>query len=53
LANHRPNIILIYADDLGWRGIACYGSDYYETPNVDRLADDGLSLTNAYFNAPD
>jgi arylsulfatase A-like enzyme len=36
-----PNIILINADDLGWMDLAVYGSEYYETPNIDRILDDG------------
>lgn len=42
----RPNIVYILADDLGWTDLACQGSKYYETPNIDRLAAEGLRLTN-------
>jgi len=42
----RPNIIFILADDLGYTDVACYGSRYYETPNIDRLAAEGLRLTS-------
>ena len=45
-----PNIILIVADDLGWRDAGFMGSDFYETPNLDRLAADGLVFTQAYAN---
>jgi arylsulfatase A-like enzyme len=48
----RPNIVLIYADDLGWRDLGVQGSTYYETPNIDRLASQGMRFTNAYSNAP-
>ena len=41
----KPNIIYILADDLGWTDTATYGSKYYETPNIDRLASQGLKLT--------
>lgn len=41
----KPNIIFILADDLGWTDTATYGSKYYETPNIDRLASQGLKLT--------
>jgi len=41
----RPNIVFILADDLGWTDTATYGSKYYETPNIDRLASQGLKLT--------
>ena len=42
----RPNIIFIMADDLGYTDVACYGSKYYETPNIDRLATQGMKLLN-------
>ena len=48
----RPNILLIYIDDLGWKDVGFMGSRYYETPNVDRLAGQGLVFDNAYANAP-
>lgn len=44
-AESRPNIVFIMADDLGYTDVACYGSQYYETPNIDRLATQGLKLT--------
>lgn len=44
----RPNVILILADDLGWTDLACYGSDFYETPHLDRLARDGMKFTQNY-----
>jgi len=43
-----PNIVLILVDDLGWTDVGCFGSDLYRTPNVDRLAREGLRFTNAY-----
>ena len=45
----KPNIIFILADDLGWTDTAIYGSKYYETPNIDRLAAQGLKF-NSYHN---
>ncbi|MBM3862244.1 MAG: sulfatase [Verrucomicrobia bacterium] len=44
----KPNIVIILADDLGWADLACYGSRFYETPNVDRLATHGMRFTDAY-----
>ena len=44
----QPNIILIVADDLGWTDLACYGSDFYETPNLDQMAAKGMKFTQAY-----
>jgi hypothetical protein len=40
----KPNVILILVDDMGWMDLSCQGSDFYRTPNVDRLAKKG-SLT--------
>lgn len=45
-AKAPPNIIFILADDLGYTDLACFGSKYYETPNIDRLAAQGLKLTS-------
>ena len=44
----KLNFILINIDDLGWRDLTCYGSRYYETPNIDRLAAQGVRFTDAY-----
>ncbi len=48
----RPNILFILVDDLGWRDLACYGSTFYETPNLDRLAGEGMRFTDAYAACP-
>ena len=48
----RPNIIFVLADDLGWSELGCYGSDFHETPHLDRLAKEGMRFTNAYAAAP-
>jgi len=45
----RPaNIVLFLIDDLGWKDVGCNGSTFYQTPNIDRLAQDGVRFTNAY-----
>ncbi len=44
----RPNILLIFADDLGWNDLGYSGSDFVETPNLDRLASEGMNFTHAY-----
>ena len=49
---NRPNFLFILADDLGWSQIGCYGSNYYETPNIDRLAREGMRFTDAYAACP-
>ena len=51
-ATPRPNIVFILADDLGWTDLGCYGSKYYETPNIDRLAAQGLKFTSGYTCGP-
>ncbi len=48
----RPNIVYIMADDLGWADVGCYGSTYYETPNIDRLAAQGIRFTSGYTCGP-
>lgn len=52
VADARPNIIFILADDLGWADLSCYGRPDYKTPNLDRLAAQGIRFTNAYSAAP-
>src|SRR6185436_9912527 len=47
-----PNIIYIYADDLGYGQLGCYGQQKIKTPNIDRLAREGIRFTNHYTGAP-
>lgn len=49
-APRKPNVVLFVADDLGWTDLGCYGSRYYETPNIDRLAREGMKFSDAYAN---
>ncbi len=51
ISNH-PNVIFILADDLGWTDPGCYGSKFYETPNIDQLAKEGILFTNGYAACP-
>lgn len=46
--NEMPNVVFILVDDLGWTDTSSYGSEYYETPNIDELAKKGVKFTNAY-----
>jgi arylsulfatase A-like enzyme len=48
----RLNIVFIFADDLGAHDLGCYGSTFYETPNLDRLASQGAKFTQAYAACP-
>lgn len=48
----QPNIVYILADDLGWSELGAYGNDFNETPNLDRLAQQGMRFTDAYAAAP-
>ena len=51
-ASTRPNILFILADDMGWGDLSCYGRPDYKTPNLDRLASQGVKFTHAYSAAP-
>ncbi len=46
--NNKPNVILIFADDLGRGMLSCYGQQHFETPNIDRLANEGMKFNHAY-----
>src|SRR5882672_5590795 len=47
-APEKWNVVLLLADDLGWRDLGCTGSTFYETPAIDRLASQGMRFTQAY-----
>jgi arylsulfatase A-like enzyme len=51
-ADRPPNVVLIVADDLGWADLGCYGSTFHETPNLDRLAREGVRFTDGYAACP-
>ena len=46
--SRKPNLVLIFIDDMGWKDTTYGGSDLYETPNIDRLRREGMMFTNAY-----
>ena len=48
----RPNIIYIMTDDMGYGDLSCYGQKNYTTPNLDKLASQGVKFVNAYAAAP-
>jgi len=48
----KPNVIFILLDDFGYADLGCYGSKFYETPNIDRLASEGIRFTSAYAACP-
>ena len=47
-AADRPNIILIFIDDMGWQDVGCYGNDFIDTPHIDQLAAEGMRFTDFY-----
>ena len=51
LSHAQTNFIIILTDDQGYQDIGCYGSPLIETPNLDKMAEDGLRLTNFYVSA--
>ncbi|GAB5442794.1 MAG: sulfatase [Fuerstiella sp.] len=51
-SNEQPNIVFFFIDDLGWADLSCQGSDFYLTPNIDKLAASGTTFTDAYACAP-
>lgn len=48
MTNKKPNIVIIYADDLGFGDVSCYGAKAIPTPNIDRLAENGVKFTQGY-----
>ncbi len=48
----KPNVIIIYIDDMGYKDVSCMGSDFYETPNIDSIGKDGMVFSNAYAACP-
>ncbi|EMI18428.1 secreted protein containing Sulfatase domain protein, partial [Rhodopirellula maiorica SM1] len=52
VAAERPNIILVFIDDMGWGDFSCFGNDDAATPNIDRLAAEGVRFEQFYVNSP-
>ncbi len=48
----KPNVVFILVDDLGWKDLGCYGSEFYDTPELDKLAEQSIRFTNAYSASP-
>ena len=48
----RPNIILVFIDDMGWGDFSCFGNEAAKTPHIDRLAKEGLRFDQFYVNSP-
>ena len=51
-AQQQPNILYIMCDDMGWGDLSCYGQQHFRTPNIDRLAQQGMRMTSAYAGSP-
>ena len=51
-ADERPNIIIILCDDLGYGDLSCYGNEVIRTPNIDKLASEGIRFTSFYSSSP-
>lgn len=52
VAKQRPNILYIMCDDMGYGDLSCYGQQHFKTPNIDRLASQGMLMTSAYAGSP-
>ncbi|MGQ8335478.1 sulfatase-like hydrolase/transferase [Sunxiuqinia sp. A32] len=51
-SKEKPNVLFVFIDDMGYGDLACFGNTTHETPNIDRLADEGIRFTQFYVNAP-
>ena len=47
-SKRKPNVVLVLVDDMGWTDVGCFGSTYYQTPNIDRLCREGMKFTQGY-----
>jgi len=51
-STNAPNVLFILVDDLGWKDLGCYGSEFYETPRIDQFAQSAMRFTQAYTASP-
>lgn len=51
-AESRPNLVMIFIDDMGWADLSCFGNKEAQTPNIDRMAKEGLRFEQFYVNSP-
>ena len=51
-AKTQPNIILVFIDDMGWADFSCFGNSDAKTPNIDRMATEGIAFESFYVNSP-
>ncbi len=51
-AERLPNVVVLFIDDMGYADPSCFGNPAMKTPNIDRLAAEGIRLTNFYVNSP-
>ena len=52
VADDRPNIVIVFVDDMGFTDLSCFGGEMAQTKNIDRLATEGIQFTNFYVNSP-
>lgn len=50
-ARQKPNVVIIFTDDQGYQDLGCYGSPLIQTPSIDRMAKEGMKLTDFYVSA--
>ena len=48
----KPNVIVLFIDDMGWGDFSCFGNTDAQTPNIDRMAEQGISFEQFYVNSP-
>ena len=48
----RPNIVVVFMDDMGWGDFSCFGNQHAKTPNIDQLANEGIRFEQFYVNSP-